>query len=170
MQNVTQHPSTVEYLETLRQALQRDTERCVAAAPIRLTPTPRRNEGGRYTARSTWYDAIAQEQIARLEAMEAQAEVAKLAQVAGDAVTAMPEAATRIARAATLVQHKDVWPMTDGTFLVGSQSDTDKAYLVRRGPWQCECKAATHQAGPCKHALAVMLTVKMGAAYRANYN
>ena len=132
--------------------------------------TARRNEGGRYSARSTWYDAIAQEQIARIEAMEAQAAVATLAKVVGDAVTAMPEAAPRIAKAATLVQAKDVWPMTDGTFLVGSQSDTEKAYLVRRGPWACECKAAQHQAGPCKHALAAMMTVKMGTDYRANYN
>jgi len=132
--------------------------------------TARRNAGGRYAARSTWYDAIAQEHIARIEAMEAQAAVAKLAQVVGDAVTAMPEAATRITKAATLVQAKDVWPMTDGAFLVGSQSDTEKAYLVRRGPWQCECKAAQHQAGPCKHQLAAMMTVKMGTAYKATYN
>lgn len=127
----------------------------------------RRNEGGRYTAQSTWYDAIAEERIA---AMEAQAHVATLAQVVGDAVTAMPEAAPRIAKAATLVQAKDVWPLTDGAFLVGSQSDTEKAYLVRRGPWGCECKAAQHQAGPCKHALAAMITVKMGAAYAPSYN
>jgi len=135
------------------------------------TRTPqRRNEGGRYTARSTWYDAIAQEHIARIEAMEAQAAVAKLAQVVGDAVTALPQAAAQISKAATLVQAHDVWPMTDGTFLVGSQSDTEKAYLVRRGPWQCECKAAQHQAGPCKHQLAAMLTVKMGRTYQPTYH
>jgi hypothetical protein len=132
--------------------------------------TARRNEGGRYTARSTWYDAIAQEHITRIEAMEAQADVARLAQVVGDAVEALPEAATRIAKAATLVQAKDVWAMTDGTFLVGSQSDTEKAYLVRRGPWACECKAAQHQSGPCKHTIAVWLTVKMGPAYQPSYN
>jgi hypothetical protein len=130
----------------------------------------RRNEGGRYTARSTWYDAIAQEQIARIEAMEAQAAVAKLAQIVGDAVEALPEAARRIANAARLVEQQDVWPMTDGTFLVGSQSDTEKAYLVRRGPWTCECKAAQHQAGPCKHQIAAMLTVKMGTMYHPTYN
>jgi len=130
----------------------------------------RRNEGGRYSARSTWYDAIAQEQIARIEAMETQAAVSKLAQVVGDAVTALPEAAPRITKAATLVQARDVWPMTDGTFLVGSQSDTDAAYLVRRGPWTCECKAAQYQAGPCKHALAAMMTVKMGTMYQPIYN
>jgi hypothetical protein len=132
--------------------------------------TARRNEGGRYTARSTWYSAIEAEHIARIEAMDAQAEVARLAQVVGDAVTALPQAAAQIAKAATLVQHHEVWPMTDGTFLVGSQSDTDAAYLVRRGPWTCECKAAQHQAGPCKHQLAVQMTVRMGTAYRANYN
>jgi SWIM zinc finger len=171
MATVTQHPSTVEYLETLRQALQRDTERCLAAAPIRLTPTPRRNEGGRFstTQQSAWYAEHEAANIARVEAMDAQAEVAKLAQVVGEAVEAMPEAATRITKAATLVQHKDVWPLTDGTFLVGSQSDTEKAYLVRRGPWACECKAAQHQPGPCKHALAVMLTVKMGRTYQPTY-
>lgn len=134
------------------------------------TTTQRRNAGGRYTARSTWYDAIAQEHIARIEAMEAQAAVARLAQVVGDAVTALPEAAPRITKAAALVQARDVWPMTDGTFLVGSQRDTEKAYLVRRGPWTCECKAAQHQAGPCKHVFAAQITVKMGAAYHASYN
>jgi len=73
MTNVPHHQSTVEYLETLRQAFQRDTERCAAAAPIRLTPMPRRNEGGRYSARSTWYDAIAEERIAAMEAEAAYA-------------------------------------------------------------------------------------------------
>jgi SWIM zinc finger len=131
--------------------------------------TQRRSEGGRYSARSTWYSAIEAEHIARIEAMEAQADVARLAQVVGDAVTALPEAAARITKAAALVQAKDVWPMSDGTFLVGSQSDTEKAYLVRRGPWTCECKAAQHQAGPCKHALAAMLTVKLGTAYQPTY-
>jgi hypothetical protein len=131
--------------------------------------TARRNEGGRYTARSTWYDAIAQEHIARIEAMEAQAAVATLAQVVGDAVTALPQAAAQISKAATLVQAKDVWPMTDGTFIVGSQSDTELAYLVRRGPWRCECKAAQHQTGPCKHVFAAQMTVKMGTAYTPIY-
>lgn len=129
--------------------------------------TARRNEGGRYSARSTWYDAIAEERIA---AMEAQAATAKLAQIIGDAVEAMPEAAPRIANAARLVERQDVWPLTDGAFLVGSQSDTDKAYLVRRGPWACECKAAQHQAGPCKHVLAAQITVRMGQMYTPTYN
>jgi hypothetical protein len=129
--------------------------------------TARRNEGGRYSAHSTWYDAIAEERIA---AMEAQATVAKLAQIVGDAVEAMPEAAPRIANAARLVERQDVWPLTDGAFLVGSQSDTEKAYLVRRGPWTCECKAAQHQVGPCKHVIAAQITVRMGQMYTPTYN
>jgi hypothetical protein len=169
MQTVAQHPSTVEYLENLRQALARDTAQRVSAQTTR--PAPRRNEGGRFSAKnqSAWYAEHEAANIARVEAMEAQAEVARLAQVVGDAVEAMPAAASRIAKAATLVQAKDVWPMTDGTFLVGSQSDTEKAYLVRRGPWACECKAAQHQAGPCKHQIAAMLTVKMGRTYQPSY-
>jgi hypothetical protein len=133
--------------------------------------TARRNDGGRYTARSTWYDAIALEHIARIEAMEAQATVATLAQVVGNAVTALPQAAAQITKAAALVQARDVWPMTDGTFLVASQSDTDAAYLVRRGPWQCEC--ASHTKGGtqlCKHVLAAQMTVRMGTAYQPSYN
>jgi hypothetical protein len=128
----------------------------------------RRNEGGRYSAHSTWYDAIAEERIA---AMDAQAATAKLAQIIGDAVEAMPEAAPRIANAARLVERQDVWPLTDGAFLVGSQSDTEKAYLVRRGPWGCEC--ASHTKGGtqlCKHILSVMLVIKLGSAYRPEYN
>jgi SWIM zinc finger len=133
--------------------------------------TTRRNEGGRYTARSTWYDAIAQEHIARIEAMEAQAEVARLAQVVGDAVEAMPEAASRITKAATMVQTKQVWELTSGSYLVGSDSDTDTAYLVTRKPsWHCDCADHTHRGGYCKHILAVCLTVKMGTTYQANYN
>jgi hypothetical protein len=185
MQNVAQHPSTVEYLETLRQALQRDAERHAATCTFQLRPTPkpvaqvreqiasvttRRNAGGRYTARSTWYDAIAQAHIARIEAMDAQAEVARLAQVVGDAVTALPDAAAQITKAATLVQSKQVWPLTSGNYLVGSQSDDGAAYLVTRGPWQCECKAATYQDGPCKHVLAAQITVKMGRTYQPTYN
>jgi hypothetical protein len=129
----------------------------------------RRNDGGRYSARSTWYDAIAEEHIARLEAMEAQADVATLARIVGDAVTAMPEVAPRIAKAASLVQARDVWPMTDGSYLVGSESDSERAYLVTRHPWRCECKAAQHQAGFCKHVLAAQITVRMGAAYQPVY-
>jgi len=82
-----------------------------------------------------WYDAIAEANIARIEAEDAaRALVTALAIQVGNAVTALPEAATRIARVATLVQHREVWPLTDGTFLVGSENDTVKAYLVRRGP------------------------------------
>jgi hypothetical protein len=127
----------------------------------------RRNEGGRYSARSTWYDAIAEERIA---AMEAQAEVTRLAQIVGDAVEAMPEAATRIAKAATLVQAHEVWSLPSGSFLVGAESDDRAAYLVRRGPWTCDCADHTHRGGYCKHILAVCLTVRMGAAYQPTYH
>ena len=94
-----------------------------------------------------------------------------LAHQVGDAVTAMPEAAARITKAATLVQAKDVWPMTDGTFLVGSSSDTVKAYLVTRKPvWHCDCPDHTHRGTTCKHILAAMLSVKLGTQYTPSYN
>jgi len=133
--------------------------------------TQHRNEGGRYTARSTWYSAIEAAHIARIEAMEAQATVAKLAQIIGDAVTALPEAAPRITKAATLVQHKEIWPLTDGSYLVGSQSDSEKAYLVTRAPWGCEC--ASHTKGGtqlCTHIVSVMLVIKLGNSYSPEYN
>jgi hypothetical protein len=118
-----------------------------------------------------WYAAIEAEHIARIEAMEAQAEVATLAQVVGDAVAAMPEAAARIAKAATLVQAKAVWELTSGSYLVGAESDTEKAYVVRRNPWTCEC--ADHVKGGtqfCKHIVSVMLVIKLGTAYTPSYN
>jgi hypothetical protein len=82
----------------------------------------------------------------------------------------MPEAAARISKAARLVQRKDVWPMSDGTWLVGSQSDTEKAYLVRRGPWACDCADHTRRGDTCKHIAAVWLTIRLGAQYQASYN
>ena len=82
----------------------------------------------------------------------------------------MPEAAARITKAAALVQHHDVWPMTDGTFLVGSSSDTVKAYFVQRGPWTCDCADHTHRQHACKHILSVWLTIKIGDAYEPSYN
>jgi len=118
---------------------------------------------------SNWYAAIEAEHIARIEAMEAQAEVARLAQIVGDAVTALPEAATRITKAAALAQHHEVWPLTSGSFLVGAQSDTTTAYLVRRGPWTCECADYTYRAATCKHVIAAQITVRMGDVYRPNY-
>lgn len=114
---------------------------------------------------SDWYAAIEAANIAAVEDQE-RALVTALATQVGHAVTALPEAATRIAKAATLVQHRDVWPMTDGTFLVGSESDTVKAYLVRRGPWTCECADATPRQPLCTHIVAAMLTVKLGTTYQ----
>ena len=93
---------------------------------------------------SNWYKAIEMENIQAVEDAE-RALVTALAHQVGNAVAAMPEAASRITKAAKLVQAKDVWKMSDGTFLVGSQTDTVKAYLVKRGPWTCECKHAQYR-------------------------
>ena len=133
--------------------------------------TTRRNEGGRYSAKgaSDWYKAI---EAANIQAADdaARALTIALAHQVGNAVAAMPEAAARITKAAAIVQRRDVWTLSDGTFLVGSQTDTEKAYLVRRGPWQCECLHARNRESVCSHVLAVQLTVKVGAAYQARYN
>jgi hypothetical protein len=117
---------------------------------------------------SDWYKAI---EAANIQAVEdaARALTTALATQVGNAVAAMPDAAARISKAASIVQRKDVWPMTDGTFLVGSQTDTEKAYLIRRGPWQCECKHAQHHGSLCAHAIAAMLTVKLGTQYQPSY-
>lgn len=133
--------------------------------------TTRRNEGGRYSAKhgSDWYKAIEHANIQAVEDAERALATALATQV-GNAVAAMPEAASRIAKAAAIVQKRDVWRMTDGTFLVGSQTDSEKAYLIRRGPWQCECKHAQHRDSLCAHALAAMLTVKLGAQYTPSFN
>ena len=80
----------------------------------------------------------------------------------------MPEAASRITKAAALVQAGDVYPLTSGSYLVGSQ-DTQAAYLVRRGPWSCECPDHTHRQHLCKHIIAVQLTIKVGTAYQPTY-
>ena len=137
-----------------------------------MTSTTRRNEGGRYSTKtqSDWYKAIESENLARIEADDTErAAVTRLAQVVGDAVTAMPESASRIARAANLVQAGQVWPLTSGSYLVGSQSDTVLAHLVHRGPWACDCAHAKYRKSLCAHTLAVMLTVKIGTNYHANY-
>ena len=119
----------------------------------------------------SWYNTIAEENIARIEAEDAErALVTALATQVGNAVSALPEAASRIAKAATMVQHKDVWPLTtSGSYLVGSQGTQD-AYLVHRGPWHCECPDHTHRGVTCKHILAVQLTIKLGATYEPSYN
>jgi hypothetical protein len=117
----------------------------------------------------TWYAEIEAANIQAVEDAERTA-VTKLAQVVGDAVTAMPEAASRIARAASLVQRHDVWPLTSGSYLVGSQSDAQSAHLVKRGPWSCDCKHAQYRQSLCSHVLAAMLTVKLGTTYQPSYN
>ena len=117
-----------------------------------------------------WYDQIAEENIARIEAEDAErALVTALATQVGEAVTAMPDAASRITKAATLVQRRDVYPLTSGNFLVGSQTDPQAAHLVQRKGWHCDCKHAQYRQALCSHVLAAMLTVKVGAAYHANY-
>jgi hypothetical protein len=118
---------------------------------------------------SCWYAEI---EAANIQAVEdaARAEVTRLAQVVGDAVTALPEAAARIAKAATLVQQHEVWPLTSGSYLVGSQSDTQAAHLVTRSHgWHCDCKHAQYRQTLCSHTLAAMLTVKMGITYQPSY-
>jgi len=118
---------------------------------------------------SNWYAEI---EAANIQAVEdaARAEATRLAQVVGDAVTALPEAATRIAKAATLVQHHEVWGLTSGSFLVGSQSDTQATHLVTRTHgWHCDCKHAQYRQTLCSHTLAAMLTVKMGTTYQPDY-
>ena len=117
---------------------------------------------------TSWYAEIEAQNIQALDDA-ARAEVTRLAQVVGDAITAMPEAASRIAKAATLVQTGQVWPLTSGSYLVGSQSDTVLAHLVHRGPWACDCAHAKYRKSLCAHTLAVMLTVKIGTNYHANY-
>ena len=121
------------------------------------------------TGSSDWYKAIEAANIQAVEDTERTLTTA-LAHQVGNAVAAMPEAASRITKAASLVQARDVWPMTDGTFLVGSSSDTVKAYLVKRGPWTCECTHAQYRDSLCSHALAAMLTVKLGSTYQPHYN
>ena len=134
-------------------------------------PRTRLNEGGRYSTpgASDWYKAI---EAAHIQAVEDQerALVTALATQVGNAVSALPEAASRIARAASLVQRREVWPMTDGSYLVGSQTDAERAYLVTRAPWTCECKHAEYRKSLCAHQLAVMLAIKVGKAYQPSYN
>jgi hypothetical protein len=132
-----------------------------------VTGTKRETQGSQ-----DWYRQHEAANLARLEAAEdaARALTTALATQVGNAVTAMPEAAARISKAASIVQKRDVWKVSDGTFLVGSQSDTVKAYLVTRKPWHCDCKHAQHRDSLCSHAIAVMLTVRLGAQYTPSYN
>jgi hypothetical protein len=118
---------------------------------------------------SDWYKAIEAANIQAIEDQE-RALTTALAHQVGNAVAAMPEAAARISKAATLVQHGEVWPMSDGTWLVGSASDTVKAYYVQRGPWRCDCADHQHRSVTCKHILAAQITVRLGAQYAPSYN
>ena len=120
----------------------------------------------------SWYDQIAEENIARIEAEDTErALVTALAHQVGEAVSALPEAASRIAKAATLVQHHEVWPLTSGSYLIGSQTDTQAAHLVTRNHgWHCDCKHMQYRQSLCSHVLAAMLTVKLGTTYQPSYN
>ena len=124
----------------------------------------------------SWYDQTAEANIARIEAEQAakddaaRAAVTRLAKVVGAAVTAMPEAASRIAKAATLVQTGQVWSLTSGSYLVGSQSDAQSAHLVKRGPWSCTCADHIHRQTTCKHIIAVQISIRMGTDYNPSYN
>jgi hypothetical protein len=117
---------------------------------------------------SNWYAEIEAANIQAVEDAE-RALVTALATQVGNAVAAMPEAASRITKAAALVQAGQVWPLTSGSYLVGSQTDALAAYLVRRGPWGCTCPDHTYSGVTCTHIAAVWLTIKVGAAYQANY-
>jgi hypothetical protein len=122
-----------------------------------------------------WYDAIAEAHIARIEA-----EQAALAALTAAAKDALPGQDARIDKGAALVASHAVWPLTSGSFLVGSQTDAQAAYLVQRPNdqrnghgghgWTCECNDFQHRGGLCKHIAASMLTVRMGADYTPSYN
>ena len=118
---------------------------------------------------SSWYAEIEAQNIQALDDAE-RALTTVLATQVGNAVAALPQSAERIAKAATLVQAGEVWPLSSGNFLVASQSTTPVAYLVTRGSgWSCECPDYLHRTPKCKHILASMLTVKLGTLYQANY-
>ena len=95
------------------------------------------------------------------------------------AKTALPGQDARIDKGAALVAEHAVWPLTSGSWLVGSQTDAQAAYLVHRPNdkrnghgghgWTCECPSFLYQGGACKHVLASMLTVRLGTAYTAKY-
>ena len=119
---------------------------------------------------SSWYADIEAANIQAVEDAE-RAMVTALAHQVGEAVSALPEAASRIAKAATLVQHHDVWPLTSGSYLIGSQTDTQAAHLVTRNHgWHCDCKHMQYRQSLCSHVLAAMLTVKLGATYQPSYS
>lgn len=118
---------------------------------------------------SAWYAHIEEANIRAADDAE-RALVTALATQVGNAVAKMPALASRITKAAALVQHKQVWPLSSGNYLVGSQTDAQAAHLVTRGPWACTCPDHTHRGVTCKHIFAVQLTIKVGPAYQANYS
>jgi hypothetical protein len=130
-----------------------------------VTGTKRETHGA-----SNWYAKIERQNIQALDDAE-RALVTALARQVGNAVSAMPEAAARITKAAAIVQRKDVFPLTSGNFLVGSQSDPQAAHLVvRRWAWECDCLHMQHKQSLCSHAIAAMLVVKLGPAYQPAYD
>jgi hypothetical protein len=123
---------------------------------------------------SDWYNDIAEAHIARIEA-----EQAALAALTAAAKNALPGQDARIDKGAALVASHAVWPLTSGSFLVGSQTDAQAAYLVQRPNdqrnghgghgWLCECSSFTFQGGACKHIVSVMLAVRLGSTYEPSY-
>ena len=80
---------------------------------------------------TNWYAEIEAANIQAVEDAERTLTTA-LAHQVGNAVTAMPEAASRITKAAALVQSKSVWPLTSGSYLVGSQGHPGRAPGTRK--------------------------------------
>jgi hypothetical protein len=123
----------------------------------------------------SWYDATAEEHITRIDAEQAALEALTAA-----AKDALPGQDARIDKGAQLVAEHAVWPLTSGSFLVGSQTDAQAAYLVQRPNdkrnghgghgWLCDCPSFQYQGGACKHVLGVMLAVRLGADYTPSYN
>ena len=135
-----------------------------------VTGTKREKQGA-----SDWYKAIEAENIARIDA-----EQAALDALTAAAKDALPGQEARIDKGAALVAEGAVWPLTSGSYLVGSQTDAQAAYLVQRPNdkrnghgghgWTCECASFQYQGGACKHVLASMLAVRLGATYEPSYN
>jgi hypothetical protein len=126
------------------------------------------------TGASDWYNHIAEAHIARIEA-----EQAALSALTAAAKDALPGQDARIDKGAALVAAHAVWPLTSGSWLVGSQTDAQAAYLVHRPNdkrnghgghgWTCECPSFGFQGGACKHIVGAMIAVRMGTAYTPTY-
>lgn len=102
------------------------------------------------------------------------AEQAALAALTAAAKDALPGQEARIDNGAALVAAHAVWPLTSGSFLVGSQTEDMAAYLVSRPygghGWRCECKNFQFLSGLCKHIAASMIAVRMGSTYEPSYS